>query len=89
MQSGQLTMDYFSTLEEMDLAFGVCHQTHSPGLLLISYTQDNSGTAAADREHMAEISKRIGLSRLTGEAEPGHAKPDISVDEKRSVEHSE
>ncbi|CEL63148.1 Quinate permease OS=Neurospora crassa (strain ATCC 24698 / 74-OR23-1A / CBS 708,71 / DSM 1257 / FGSC 987) GN=qa-y PE=3 SV=2 [Rhizoctonia solani AG-1 IB] len=50
---------------------------------------DNSGTAAADREHMAEISKRIGLSQLTGEAEPGHAKPDISVDEKRSVEHSE
>ncbi|CCO33258.1 Hexose carrier protein HEX6 [Rhizoctonia solani AG-1 IB] len=50
---------------------------------------DNSGTAAADREHMAEISKRIGLSLLTGEAEPGHAKPDISVDEKRSVEHSE
>ncbi|KDN45715.1 hypothetical protein RSAG8_04799, partial [Rhizoctonia solani AG-8 WAC10335] len=49
---------------------------------------DSSGTAAADRERMAEISTRIGLSRLTGDEKvPG--KPDVSVDEKRSVEHSE
>ncbi|KEP47671.1 putative MFS sugar transporter [Rhizoctonia solani 123E] len=50
---------------------------------------DSSGTAAADRERMAEISARIGLSRLTGDTEKRHEKQDGTVDEKRSVEHSE
>ncbi|KAG8733168.1 hypothetical protein FRC11_008230 [Ceratobasidium sp. 423] len=50
---------------------------------------DSSGTAAADRERMAEISTRIGLSRLTGEPERGHGKDEPGLDEKRSVEHSE
>ncbi|CAE6526468.1 unnamed protein product [Rhizoctonia solani] len=49
---------------------------------------DSSGTAAADRERMAEISTRIGLSKLTGD-EKVSGKPDVSVDEKHSVEHSE
>ncbi|QRW23403.1 Sugar (and other) transporter [Rhizoctonia solani] len=49
---------------------------------------DHSGTAAADRERMTEISNRIGLSRLTGGAEIGHGKVE-SADEKHSVEHAE
>ncbi|KAG9127799.1 hypothetical protein FRC07_008991, partial [Ceratobasidium sp. 392] len=47
---------------------------------------DSSGTAAADRERMAEISQRIGLTALTGSSEGVH-KQDIN-DEKGSVEHS-
>ncbi|CAE6427073.1 unnamed protein product [Rhizoctonia solani] len=50
---------------------------------------DSSGTAAADRERMAEISNRIGLSRLIGESEKGYEKHNAGLDEKRSVEHSE
>ncbi|KAH7345692.1 general substrate transporter [Rhizoctonia solani] len=50
---------------------------------------DSSGTAAADRERMTEISNRIGLSSLIGESAGGHVKHDVTVDEKRSVEHSE
>ncbi|KAF8674901.1 Permeases of the major facilitator superfamily [Rhizoctonia solani] len=49
---------------------------------------DHSGTAAADRERMTEISNRIGLSRLTGGAETRHGKVE-STDEKHSVEHAE
>ncbi|EUC61112.1 sugar transporter protein, putative [Rhizoctonia solani AG-3 Rhs1AP] len=50
---------------------------------------DSSGTAAADRERMAEISARISLSRLAGDTEKRHEKQEVTVDEKRSVEHSE
>ncbi|KAB5589300.1 quinate permease [Ceratobasidium theobromae] len=51
---------------------------------------DYSGTAAADRERMADISRRIGLSKYTGEDEPvgTHEKHEAGSDEKRSVEHS-
>ncbi|KAG8716496.1 hypothetical protein FRC08_009405 [Ceratobasidium sp. 394] len=47
---------------------------------------DSSGTAAADRERMAEISQRIGLTALTGSSEGVHKQD--PTDEKGSVEHS-
>jgi len=47
---------------------------------------DSSGTAAADRERMAEISQRIGLTALTGSSEGVHKED--PTDEKGSVEHS-
>lgn len=39
---------------------------------------------------MADISRRIGLSKYTGEDEPvgTHEKHETGSDEKRSVEHS-
>ncbi|KAF8599333.1 general substrate transporter [Ceratobasidium sp. AG-I] len=50
---------------------------------------DSSGTAAADRERMADISRRIGLSDLTGNSEGVHDKQDNRVDEKHSQDHIE
>ncbi|QRV81978.1 Sugar (and other) transporter [Ceratobasidium sp. AG-Ba] len=47
---------------------------------------DSSGTATADRERMAKISQRIGLSALTGSSEQVHKRG--STDEKGSIEHS-
>ncbi|KAG8743188.1 hypothetical protein FRC10_000259 [Ceratobasidium sp. 414] len=44
---------------------------------------DSSGTAAADRERMAEISQRIGLTALTGSSEGVHKQD--PTDEKGSV----
>jgi len=50
---------------------------------------DSSGTAAADRQRMADISRRIGLSQLVGGSEGVHEKGDSHADEKHSQEHIE
>ena len=51
--------------------------------------QDSSGTAAADRQRMVDISRRIGLSELTGNSEGVHDKQGNRADEKHSQEHIE
>jgi len=50
---------------------------------------DSSGTAAADRQRMEDIARRIGLTELAAGSQGTHEKRDNPTDEKHSQEHIE